>query len=127
MEFKDKTPKGYSMLSGAKTVDRELYNGLGWRTVGDYQSYNTAEDFILYRKIPLQGNGEYFDPILLLGAEQSIIDFRDERIAGKYLEFWDSKTQGEPYHVFLPKRAEKPLAYGDVRRKKTCKLKIFQI
>lgn len=101
MEFRDKTPKGYSMLSGAKTAERELYHGLGWRVVGDYQSYNTAEDFVLYRKIPLQENEEYFDPILLLGAEQSIIDFRDERIAGKYLEFWDSKTQGELYHVFL--------------------------
>jgi len=101
MEYRDKTPKGYPMFSGAKTVERELHHGLGWRTVGDYKSYNTAENHTLYREIPLQGSSEYFDPILLLGAEQSIIDFHDERIDGKYLEFWGNKTQGEPYHVFL--------------------------
>lgn len=101
MEFKDSTPKGYPMHSGFKTVERELHQGLGWCTVGDYESYGIAEAYTLHRKISLQQKNEDFDPILLLGAEKSIITFTDTRVAGKYLSLWGDKTQGERYHIFL--------------------------
>lgn len=97
-------------------------NKIGWHTIGDEQTFKSAESFILRRKLE-----NYLSELRVAGNCDDILFSRTRNTPIEGLEVgtvsvFDSKTQGEPYHIPLlsiscliesrfPKHA---IVYGDV-------------
>ena len=101
IEFQDFEKFGKKYFAAVKSKERKCPCGIGWRTVGDGNYMATAEDFFLPRKIDEPKESEkYCDPLMYILAQHGCVDFENPYVKGlRY--FWDSKTQGEPYHGAL--------------------------
>ena len=51
LDISNVTPKGYPIICGIRTHEREGRNGeRGWHTVGDCETFGNAEDYSMHRK-----------------------------------------------------------------------------
>lgn len=70
-----------------------VYNGNGWSTIGDMETYQYAEPFVLVR------NNGYYKEAVSYDEGKNILECITKN--QPYVSIWDNKTQGEPYHIPL--------------------------
>lgn len=98
---------------------------IGWHASGDYETLHMAEDYFLPRDLCKadEVNPDAGDAVL--GALPEYWEYdRDNPGYGQMYSLWGSKTQGEPYHIFLlaiaclieSRLGEKAFVYGDITR-----------
>ena len=101
IEFREFEKFGQKYYAATLSVEREHRCGLGWIAEGDAVFMARAEDFFLPRKIKEPKQEEkYCDPLMFILAQNGIVDFKNPYVEGVQ-DFWESKTQGEPYHAGL--------------------------
>lgn len=123
---------GIDTICLVPTVEREETYGRndekirkGWFADGDYDTLHTAEKYSLYRDMICDDEVESDAQDALLGALPAYLnyDWDDPRCNRNY-DIWGSKTQGEPYHMYLlaiaclieARLGEKAFVYGDITR-----------
>ena len=101
INFQEFEKFGCKYVAAVKCQECQYPSGMGWCTVGEGVYMATAEDFFLPRKIgEPKINEKYCDPLMYIYAQEGDINFENPYVKGlRYL--WDSKTQGEPYHIAL--------------------------
>lgn len=121
------TYAGKQIVCAVPTKERKTsfrgYTKLGWCADMDYDTLNGAEEYYLPRDLI---NGEKVDMEAgdaMMGVLPAYLnyDWKDERFCRTY-SLWDSKTQGEPYHMYLlsiaclieDRLGEKAFVYGDI-------------
>lgn len=119
---------GEGMYCGVPTKEREWFGRIGWHTIGDSVTLQSAEDYFLPKdlleeepvveeRMLFDENGSdegklhsgYFgvkaaqsreDILLSLLPMYTDVGWEDERCHGCF-ELWGNKTQGENYHIYL--------------------------
>lgn len=121
---------GIDTICLVKTEEQEETYGwyhehtrVGWNADGDYESMKTAESYYLDNNIIK--DEEYMehceDAIFKLLPAFLDYDWEDKRFDQIY-DIWGSKTQGEPYHMYLlsiacmieSRLGKKAFVYGDI-------------
>lgn len=131
LPFMEKIKKEYygaNLICGTKTEEKEYYGRLGWLTVGDSYSMNTAEEYFLPKNILERINTDlskekYVDSYMSILPAYSNFSFEDQR-CNRVIGLWGNKTQAEPYHFYLLAVAcmlehelpGKVAVYGDITR-----------
>lgn len=98
----------------------------GWFADGDYESLRTAETYFLPRDLVKTDEYEAEAPDAMLAmvpAHLDGYDWKDDRFSHSY-SLWGSKTQGEPYHMYLlaiaclivSRLGRKACVYGDITK-----------
>lgn len=124
------TYSGKKVICAVRSKEREMnfrgYKKLGWCADMDYDTLDGAEEYFLPRDLigdkkvcPKAGDA-------MMGGLQWFLDSdddtdSDEKFNQTYF-LWDSKTQGEPYHLYLlaiaclieDRLGEKAFVYGDL-------------
>lgn len=101
IEIREFEKFGQKYFAATSSAEREFPRGIGWLTEGDAVFMATAEDFFLPRKVDTPRQEEkYCDPLMHILAQRGIVDFKNPYVKNVQ-DFWDSKTQGEPYHMAL--------------------------
>lgn len=101
IEIREFEKFGQKYFAATSSVERKHPCGIGWLAEGDAFFMATAEDFFLPRKIKEPKQEEnYCDPLMYILAQEGIVDFKNPYVKGVQ-DFWESKTQGEPYHMAL--------------------------
>jgi hypothetical protein len=98
---------------------------IGWAADGDLETLKVAEKYFLPRDLIEDNIIEENAEDAMLGACPAYLnyDWSDERFTHIYSE-WGSKTQGEPYHIYLlavaclieARLGTKAFVYGDITR-----------
>ncbi len=98
---------------------------IGWATDGDLVTLRTAEEYFLPRDLIGEETVDEKAGDAILGACPAYLnyDFEDDRFVHAYHK-WGSKTQGEPYHLYLlaiaclieARLGTKAFVYGDITR-----------
>lgn len=103
LDISNVTPKGYPIICGIRTHEREGRNGeRGWHTVGDCETFGNAEDYSMHRKRQTKFFlNEPYDALFYVASLRLSIDPDDERVKNKATQIWGAKTQGERYHMYL--------------------------
>lgn len=123
---------GIDTVCLVETEEREKNYGwynentkVGWNAVGDYRYMRTAEDYYLPRN--LVDDKDYIEKCedAMFGMIPAYLDYdwNDKRFDFTY-NIWGSKTQGEPYHMYLlaiacmieSRLSKKAYVYGDITR-----------
>ena len=101
IEIREFEKFGQKYFAATSSIERKHPCGIGWLAEGDAFFMATAEDFFLPRKIKEPKQEEnYCDPLMYILAQEGIVDFKNPYVKGVQ-DFWESKTQGEPYHMAL--------------------------
>lgn len=101
IEIREFEKFGQKYFAATSSTEREFPRGRGWLAEGDAAFMARAEDFFLPRKIKEPKQEEnYCDPLMYILAQEGIVDFKNPYVKGVQ-DFWESKTQGEPYHMAL--------------------------
>ena len=97
----------------------------GWFADGDYESLHIAEDYFLPRDLVTDESYDADAPDAMFSILPSYLDYSwdDPRFRRCY-DLWDSKTQAEPYHMYLlaiaclieSRLGQKACVYGDITR-----------
>ena len=98
---------------------------VGWNAIGDYEQMCTAENYYLPRD--LVEENEYVENCedAMFGVLPCYLDYKwDDKRFDFIYEVWGSKTQGEPYHMYLlsiacmieSRLGNKAFVYGDITR-----------
>lgn len=124
--------KGIDTICLVPTSEREDVYGwhnekrrIGWFASGDYETMRTAEEYALYKDMISDDAVEINagDALLEVLPIYLNYDWEDSRFNHSY-SLWGSKTQGEPYHIYLlgiaclieSRLGEKAFVYGDITR-----------
>ncbi len=95
---------GEKLYCGVPVAEREERGIRFWRTIGDYDTMERAEDQRLRRSLAHQENGEdrleFYDPLLSVASGYLQLGEEDGYYQTSY-HFWGNKTQGETYHMYL--------------------------
>lgn len=110
-----------TFLSGWEHNERKI----GWAADGDMETLSTAEEYFLPRDLVDDESIDKNAGDAILGACPSYLDYDwdDQRFKHTY-SIWGSKTQGEPYHLWLlaiaclieARLGTKAFIYGDITR-----------
>ncbi len=131
---------GEGMYCAVPTKEREWFGRIGWHTIGDSETFQSAEDYFLPKDLfeekeggtTKQGSREDADQSRLAGNADILMSlapmytnmsWEDERCTGCF-ELWGNKTQGENYHIYLLAIAcmiedrldGKAVVFGDITR-----------
>lgn len=97
----------------------------GWWADGDYETMRTAETYYLPKDLVEDREPEPDAGDALLGVLPAYLDYewKDDLCSHTYKK-WGSKTQGEPYHLYLlaiaclieSRLGKKAFVYGDITR-----------
>lgn len=114
------------------TREREFHGGwwdkekrVGWCAVGDYETMHTAEEYFLSRNMIKEEDYKEDASDALLGLLPTYLNYdREDARFGQIYNVWGSKTQGEPYHIYLlaiaclieSRLGNKAFVYGDITR-----------
>lgn len=95
---------GKRLFCAIPTEEKEENGDMCWSTYGDYVSMLTAEEQFLFRDLHClsadQIEDKSYDPLISIASQHSVLDWEDDRCNNSF-SFWNNKTQGEPYHMYL--------------------------
>lgn len=97
----------------------------GWAATGDYETRKMAEEYFFPRDLIKEAkvDTEAGDAMMGEVSAYSSLDYNDPRCCKVY-SLWNSKTQGEPYHMYLlaiacmveDRLGDKAYVHGDITR-----------
>ncbi len=98
---------------------------VGWNTTGDYDTLKGAENYYIPKDLVGDGAVEAEPWDAMMEALPAYLDLNwEDDMFGHTYSLWDSKTQGEPYHMYIlavaclieDRLGNQAFTYGDITR-----------
>lgn len=120
---------GEEVICAVRTAEEEVNEFgkiiRGWSASMDYDTLKEAEEYFVPRDIVGEHNVDADAGDAMLGVLPVYLDYKwDDPKCEHVYSLWDSKTQGEPYHMYIlavaclieDRLGEKAFVYGDITR-----------